>query len=63
MSIQAHIDNNGNPIPESAICSFCEGNAGLRIKSYVIAKNNLGYDGGSRETVDGLSCVFCGEDD
>lgn len=59
VKVVAYLTNNGDPIVESAICSNCEGDAGYRIKSWMNARKNSDYEGGSRKPANGLRCVFC----
>lgn len=60
MSVVAHFDKDGNSITKSAICHRCEGDAGKRIKSWMIAQENPNFDGESREESPNLICAFCG---
>lgn len=58
--MRVHVTNDGSPIPSSAICARCEGDAGLRIKSYIKAQQNKDFNGDHREERKDLPCAFCG---
>lgn len=59
-TLMVHVDTQGNPITESAICCCCEDDAGQRIASYRRAQRHGDFPETPRLPLATGRCGFCG---
>jgi hypothetical protein len=59
--MRAHLNKDGRPILETAICGDCEGDAFRRIQSHMIAQQYPDYDRKARQDSPAKHCAFCGK--
>lgn len=58
--LRVHVDTQGQPIIDSAICCCCEDNTAQRIESYLRAQRHGDFPEASRVPLATGRCAFCG---